>query len=228
MSISFVYGYGWYFISHPMRLFIFLLLFSVSADSFAQTYILPRLTYNRFKLYGDNSINKWKIHSLAYWEEGVSIGMGVRHQLGKVYLQGELNLADHFDTVGLINTQVDRVPSWGAYLSEWSLGSSAQRMTRLELPLLVGYDICTIHTIKLRIFTGLIPAYRFKERYLDYHIDEAILLGDYLYARQSLVVENVSNMYVPFSLDATIGIGVDLGKFTIDVRRTQEIGRAHV
>jgi hypothetical protein len=201
-----------------VKLIVFFFLLITNSKVFAQTYILPQISYHQFKLYGTNYIDKWYVFSFPRWEEGTSIGACIRHHIGKMYLQGGINLADHTDAVGIVNTQVERIPVSGSYLSEWSVGSITQRMIRLEMPISAGYEILKYRKISFRTFAEIMPSYRFKEGHTYTYNPN---YSPYAYIRQTIVIQKVANMYVPFALDAAIGAGIDIGRFTLDVRRSQ-------
>ena len=214
-----------------MKAFIILLSFLwLSINGYAQTYLIPHITYNRFQLKSDNMISKWHITGDAYWEESGGFGLALRHEKKKFYLQVGLNYADHMDNAGSLNTNreifpLPPFPNGDIITLREHIGKigTTLRMIRLEMPLMVGTSLLKYGKLNFRVMAGLIPSYRFKIDIVNWTRTPADFSSpqEYAVSRQHMVWNIVGNMYVPFALDATVGFGVDLGRFTFDVRRTE-------
>ncbi len=203
-----------------MKKIIFtLFLLYLTPSLIAQTYILPQIAYNQFLLKGNNWIDKWYTFRGDYWEEGHTLGVAIRHHLPHFYLQSGLYYANDVIGTTILNTKIAYSPIFG---NETTIIGNSRSFIRLSTPLILGIKIASYKKINIRLMAGLMGSYRFKKDINEnWQPDTTRPNYSYLEARQTIVRERLGNIYVPFSLDATIGVGIDIGKFTIDVRRTE-------
>lgn len=199
-------------------LFLFLCIFECAS---AQTYLMPHIDFVNLRLRGTGMMNKWYLASTGERDYGSGIGFDVRHHFKKFYLQVGFTYSENFSICYFINTNVQKLYSSDdstTYELEAEFGGASSRLLRWSIPLLIGTTLRQNRYIQLRGFVGLMPVYRISPGGLV----ENYPIGSprYPYVRQYFAIGKLVNMYQPFELHALAGVGIDIWRLSIDVRRS--------
>jgi hypothetical protein len=190
-------------------LYFILFYFQVSSLS-AQTYLLPQLSYNRFLLKGNNWIDKWYTFRSDYWEEGHKVSVQIRHCFSNFYIQSGINYGNVQTSTTMLNTKLEP--------EESTITGAGHSFSRLEVPFLLGKTFPIYKKWNFRFAIGATSSYRFlgeldrDDWYPDNYSNEA---------KQAMVRSRIYNRYVPFAFDVSFSGGLDIGKFSLDIVRSQ-------
>lgn len=207
-------------------LLLSLLLFIAQVQSaLAQTYIIPHIDAVNLRVRGGGMVDRWYLASRGYWDNGWGIGADVRHHFKKIYLQTGLTLSENMPNVYFVNTDPQKLYSQvdpRLYEYEFVTGGTSPQFLRLSMPILVGATIKKNRYIGLRGLVGVMPVYRFGYNSIGKEWNGNYEMGtiEYTRQRQYVVIGRIVQMYRPFELHVSAGLGLDIWRFSVDVRRS--------
>jgi hypothetical protein len=208
------------------KVLLFVILsFTLSNILLAQQFeIGPKMSYNQFQIFGNSRIDKWLVLVDEYADEGTSIGIFLRKNFKKLYAQIELQYTNNWEQVGIQNTNVLYLPEQVVgddtlYSFEVRSIGGPDKFRRLEIPMMVGCKLFQLNKqAYLRINLGVLSAIKFRETESYGITPTNPNLMYYQVNRHFSVLEASHNNYHTLTLDYILGGGIDIWKFTFDVR----------
>lgn len=202
-----------------------ILLVAEVQSAFAQTYVIPHIDAVNLRVRGGAMVDRWYLASRGYWDNGWGIGADVRHHFKKFYLQTGLTFSENMPNVYFINTDPQKLYLQSdprLYELEFETGGTTPRFLRLSMPISVGATIKKNRYIGLRGLVGIMPVYRFSyhNQGKDWSVDYEVGTREYTELKQYVVVSRIVGMHQPFELHVSAGLGLDIWRFSVDVRRS--------
>jgi hypothetical protein len=203
-------------------------LFCIFAHTIsAQTYLIPHVDFVNLRIRGGAMVDKWYLGAQGDWETGgagggAGIGFDVRQYFKKIYLQVGFTHSENMPSLYFVNTNPQNMfPNQACSFCNMELayGGTSGRFLRLAMPTVVGTTLKQSRCINLRGFVGFMPVHRFSKRsYIDWNPDPNS--PNYIEIREMVAISKLTKMHKPFEFHVLAGLGVDIWKFSVDVRRS--------
>jgi hypothetical protein len=189
-----------------------------------ETQIGVKISWSLFQVTGGGYIDKWLVYNDNYADEGTSIGIFLQKNFKRFYAQVELQYSNNWDGQGILNTNVQKLPyilpsgDTAEYeMSEITAIGGPEKYRTIEIPIILGTQLWKRKGFNIRGFVGLQPFILFEGdagSYLNPNIKDP----NYGHLRINAVSDAANRSYHLFHANYLLGGGIDIWKFTFDVR----------
>ena len=197
----------------------FLLLFVIVHSLFSQSHQAKYLDTSYWGVFvGGNLLdfsvngvvnNKYQIYTGPFENyQGWEVGVTHKRQFDKFYAQGSLSYLQNTYFVQFRNMNPEEDTAFGTG-RVWVYTGPIYQLKRFSASAIVGTNLTTF----LRIQAGLIASYHTKDRF--YGNKTAEFLANKANSEDRILF-NYADSINRFGASGFIGLGVDLGKFTVD------------